>query len=243
MSKNVKLNGVSYSGVSQVQLKTTAGGTAMFKDVDEITTPSGSVTIAANGTHDVTNYAQAVVNVPQSGESGSDETLMKVLIEGLDALDEDLHLTVPSGIKTLRSNLFASMTQDSFSGFLYITLPNTVESIQSKCFYYSTKTIIGELPPNLKRIGGEVFRQANNIFSPNTALELPASLETLDELAFYMYNGPVKTITFKGTPTSIASNAFQNCGVTTINVPWAEGAVANAPWGSTATINYNYTGA
>jgi hypothetical protein len=26
-------------------------------------------------------------------------------------------------------------------------------------------------------------------------------------------------------------------------VPWAEGAVANAPWGATnATINYNYTG-
>ena len=54
MSKNVTVNGVDYSGVSQVQLKTTAGGTALFKDVDEITEPSGSVTITANGTHDVT---------------------------------------------------------------------------------------------------------------------------------------------------------------------------------------------
>ena len=51
-------------------------------------------------------------------------------------------------------------------------------------------------------------------------------------------------MTFEGTPTSIASSAFSNCvKLTTINVPWAEGAVANAPWGATnATINYNYTG-
>lgn len=29
----------------------------------------------------------------------------------------------------------------------------------------------------------------------------------------------------------------------TRGVPWAEGAVTNAPWGATnATINYNYTG-
>ena len=30
--------------------------------------------------------------------------------------------------------------------------------------------------------------------------------------------------------------------VKTVNVPWAEGAVASAPWGA-ATVNYNYTGA
>jgi hypothetical protein len=38
--------------------------------------------------------------------------------------------------------------------------------------------------------------------------------------------------------------AFSGCAnITTINVPWAEGAVENAPWGATnATINYNYTG-
>lgn len=51
-------------------------------------------------------------------------------------------------------------------------------------------------------------------------------------------------MTFKGTPSSINSNAFNSCiNLLTINVPWAEGAVANAPWGATnATINYNYTG-
>lgn len=44
--------------------------------------------------------------------------------------------------------------------------------------------------------------------------------------------------------TYIAADAFEGCtNLITINVPWVEGAVANAPWGATnATINYNYTG-
>ena len=34
-------------------------------------TPTGSINISTNGTHDVTNYASAVVTVPTSGGSGS----------------------------------------------------------------------------------------------------------------------------------------------------------------------------
>lgn len=43
--------------------------------------------------------------------------------------------------------------------------------------------------------------------------------------------------------TSCANNAFTGCtNLTDIYVPWAEGEVANAPWGATnATIHYNTT--
>lgn len=45
--------------------------------------------------------------------------------------------------------------------------------------------------------------------------------------------------------TNIGDSAFSGCtslALTTINVPWADGAVANAPWGATnATITYGYT--
>ena len=54
----------------------------------------------------------------------------------------------------------------------------------------------------------------------------------------------LESVTLADTITYIAENAFSGCtNLKTINVPWAENAVANAPWGATnATINYNYGG-
>ena len=57
--KDVVINGVTYNGISSVQLTTTAGGTANFKDVEEIATPGGSAsvetgTFVGDGTYNVT---------------------------------------------------------------------------------------------------------------------------------------------------------------------------------------------
>lgn len=245
MSKNVNVNGVDYTGVSQVQLKTTAGGTALFKDVDEITTPSGSINITENGTHDVSAYAQAVVNVESGGSGNTDEyerfaRLMTGEYRGV-ALDNK-SFTVPAGTTVIREYAFYKVRLEN-DEIINVSLPNTVTDIAPDAFNYASRISIGELPPNLKTLS-KSFAYARNIFS-GTKLEIPASLEELFDLAFYQCNCPaIATITFKGTPTSIAANAMQNSSITTINVPWAEGAVANAPWGATsATINYNYTGA
>lgn len=88
MSKNIKLNNTNYNGVSTVQLPTSSGGTATFKDTDEITTPSGSKTITTNGTHDVTNFASAVVNVPTSGGSSSDLSIEEKMLCTVSAEDK-----------------------------------------------------------------------------------------------------------------------------------------------------------
>ena len=65
-------------------------------------------------------------------------------------------------------------------------------------------------------------------------------------MAYYAFRDctGLKQITFRSTVTSISTSAFSGCSnLTVINAPWAEGAVAGAPWGATnATINYNYTG-
>ena len=77
----------------------------------------------------------------------------------------------------------------------------------------------------------------------NLALtSLPEGLTSIGNGAFVGCTS-LTSITFKGTPTTIAANAFNSCtNLTDIKVPWAEGAVANAPWGATnATITYNYT--
>ena len=87
----------------------------------------------------------------------------------------------------------------------------------------------------------------NNAFYNCTKLaltSLPSSLTSIGNNAFYNCLG-LDSLTFEGKPKSISKSAFKECTkLTTINVPWASGAVANAPWGAiNATINYNYTGA
>lgn len=97
MSKNIKLNDTNYSGVSTVQLPTTDEGTAFFKDVDEITTPSGSTTITENGTYDVTNFEQAIVNVAASSGSTDVE-------QGTFVGDDTPSVEIP--VSSLKKNIF-----------------------------------------------------------------------------------------------------------------------------------------
>lgn len=65
---NISLLGATYSGVKGVTLPKSGGGTATFPWVE------GSETKTANGTYDVTNLAELVVNV--SGGGGSNWTLL-----------------------------------------------------------------------------------------------------------------------------------------------------------------------
>lgn len=97
-----------------------------------------------------------------------------------------------------------------------IEFANAITSIEAYAFYGQMHLILSEIPAEVKTIGDY-------------------ALSNLKDLT---------TLTFKGTPESIGSNVFTgNFSLTTINVPWAEGAVEGAPWGAeNATINYNYTG-
>ena len=119
-----------------------------------------------------------------------------------------------------------------------LVLPSGVVNIADNAFYSWTKLNSVTFSDTVESIGAYSFRSLKNI----TTLVFPAALTTIKGNAF---NGCVllDSVTFKGTPSSIVATAFSGCTVlTTINVPWAEGVVANAPWGATnATINYNYT--
>ena len=79
------------------------------------------------------------------------------------------------------------------------------------------------------------------IFNISTYLTYPFKIICIGSNASYSCETLI-TVTFKGVPATISSDAFTDCVMTTFNVPWAEGEVANAPWGAfDATINYKYT--
>lgn len=66
---NISLMGAMYSGVKGVTLPKSGGGTATFPWVE------GSETKTANGTYDVTNLAQLIVNVSGGGGTGMNKQI------------------------------------------------------------------------------------------------------------------------------------------------------------------------
>ena len=112
-----------------------------------------------------------------------------------------------------------------------------VKTIGTKAFYSTDLTSLN-LPSSLTTIGDQAFYGS----TLNIDLVIPANVTSIGDQAFC--NTFVKTVTFEtATPSSLTINptAFSYCGnLTDIYVPWAAGAVANAPWGATsATIHYN----
>lgn len=118
-----------------------------------------------------------------------------------------------------------------------IDLPN-VEEIGINAFYYC-RTLVEVSMPKIKVIGRTAFSLCSGLI----ITRLPNTLQEIGDNAFQSCSS-LTNITFNGTPSVLSTTAFNNCtNITVINVPWAEGAIAGAPWGaSNATINYNYRG-
>ena len=189
--------------------------------------------------------------------------------------------------KNIPTGAFCNLSNTTYGWKLTnITLPDDLNTIDIRAFYWCKDLLLHTLPSNVKRIGSYAFYGCESLqldklpdnlidlasyaFSGCTSLALtsidnitkistldqsvfngctslqisviPAQIITIEAWAFQNCTG-LTQITFKGTPATIHANAFKSCSnITEINVPWAEGAVANAPWGATnATINYGVT--
>ena len=119
------------------------------------------------------------------------------------------------------------------------TLPDNIKFIRSHAFYNSTSTL-AVLPQNLTDIGEYAFYNCKAL----QVTEIPSGVMTIGYKAFagsYDLSSAI-TLTFKGTPVAIASNAFEESKVLEIVVPWAKDAVPGEPWGATyATIKHPET--
>lgn len=143
-------------------------------------------------------------------------------------------INLPDTIKIINNNAFYKCKKLSIS-----ELPKDLLNIYNSAFYDCSNLSITKLPDGLVSIGSSAFYNCSKI----NINSIPSGCKTFYGNTFYGCTG-LTTITFKGKPNAIKSNDFGGCtNLKTINVPWAEGEVANAPWGATnATINYNYTG-
>ena len=128
---------------------------------------------------------------------------------------------------------------ESDAGAGITELPSKLKKIGSYAFQNCSRLALTSLPSGLTSIGNSAFEYCGKL----ALTSLPSGLTSIGSSAFQGFTG-LTSLTFKGTPNKIVSTAFNNCtNLTEIKVPWAEGAVANAPWGATnATITYNYTG-
>lgn len=212
-----------------------------------------SLTVTENGSYSAPSgvaYSPVRVNVPskepdleeititKNGEyTPSGDGYSKVVVNVQDKLDAFIEGTNTNVVLSTATKIknYAFYRDTTIKK---LEMPK-VTTIGASAFFACTNLALTSLPSSLTGI-------ANNAFQSCTSLaltSLPSSLTTIYSDAFRDCLG-LTSITFKGKTTSIASDAFRGCtNLLTINVPWAEGAVANAPWGATnATINYNYTG-
>ena len=127
---------------------------------------------------------------------------------------------------------------DSNGNLINFTL-HGYQSLRAFQFYSQNYLTTPSLPESLTSIGDNAFYNCTNL----ALTSLPEGITSIGGGAFYNCRN-LTSITFKGAPSFIVANVFNNCtNLTNIKVPWAEGAVAGAPWGATnATITYNYTG-
>lgn len=137
-------------------------------------------------------------------------------------------------------NVNAGIGKGLYTNMEEIILPNWVEFISSYMFYScsSLKTIKGDFT-NVKKLSAFAFGRCKSIqkvpYMPNLDETVGSVFNACTGLeSFNFYNKDI---------VGLSSSTFQNCGnLKDIYVPWAEGEVANAPWGATgATIHYNTT--
>ena len=182
--------------------------------------------------HNITLDGGSSVRLKTAGKYCDRDIIVTATNELVDKINGGTITEITSNLVNIREYAFAACKQLTTASFPFAT------KIPAHCFNGCTNLKTVEMP-NITVIDYVAFYNCQKL----ELTELPSGLTEIKGTSFNNCKG-LKTLTFKSNVTSIGSDVFAGCtNLITINVPWAEGAVANAPWGATnATINYNYTG-
>ena len=236
MSKNVKVNDTTYNDVSVVQLPLSDGsGNAQFKDVDEISEPTGTKTITTNGTHDVKDYASAIVNVPTSGGGITPSGTKEITENGEHDVTNyaKVNVNVEAGASGYSIDDLAGGAP---SGEITITAPKIVEKA-----FHSKTGITKVIFENTCTVESSAFNGCIGL----KEVEFLADNAQVSGYGFGYCTG-IEKVSFKGSVKYLSTTAFGGCtGITDIYVPWSEtdeitNVTTTVPWGAeNATIHYN----
>lgn len=134
-------------------------------------------------------------------------------------------------------NLSPSARNGYWISLKTVYLPNWINCFSNNMFYNCSQLV-------------DIYGDFSNVTAVNPSAcygctrlpQIPHCpvLQVIENQAFRNCTS-LTEVTLPSTITSIHSSAFTGCtNLLNIYVPWAEGAVANAPWGATnATIHYN----
>lgn len=141
-------------------------------------------------------------------------------------------LVVPNGTTKIGDYMFTNHSQ-----LIVKELPDSITYVGSTAFQSCGKVALTKLPKNLVTLANSAFFNCGSL----NITHIPANVESIGNTAISRCH-TIRSLTFEGTPKTISATAFSNNnGLKDIYVPWAEGEVANAPWGATnTTIHYNY---
>lgn len=169
-------------------------------------------------------HHNGIIKIPFSGWTKKNNAIVKIYERRKPDLENDevkqliegtlVNAHIPDGTLSIRTGAFSSFGMPSLKT---IYIPDSVTDIES----YAAALLL-ELE----------------------SVSIGKNVMTIDSSAF-VFNTNLKQVIFKGTPTKIANDVFAYSGASdasdfNIYVPWAENAVADAPWGATnATIHYN----
>lgn len=247
MSVKITVDGEAYTGVDTIEV----GGKTLAVE-SEVSAPSGTKNITANGTYDVSAFAQAVVNVPTDGESpvlqektvtitenGTTKILPDAGNDGMTAVNVTVNVEASSEEKTdyyeFISGLASNSKKDVALKHHGKVLTGAARSSAYDLFWAdATITVDDELQEidtgglwNIGSTSGSFKLQSNNNFENLTKLGASAFLGSgITEANF----GEVTTL------AGVAGGQFNKCAkLTTIILPKVTAWTAcMAPLGTTA---------
>ena len=195
LAKAVHGGGTQVSGSISISANGTYDVSAFAEAIVSVPQPSGTVTLSANGTYNVASYASAVVNV---GGGGGDPLLAKIQGNFSTVSYEE--------ITSLSSYAFYSWTGYDKNTFNYISVYYNLPNLTFASSYAWAQARVSNISaPKLAKVGAYCF---NSMLCTE-----PLAFPALSEIGSHAFDGAqgLKGITL-GSVSSITAYAFKYCG-------------------------------